>query len=91
MAKKQMLCPFSKELCRECPLYKGRHYYLCFSSRYRGQIENSDGPDKKKFKKSVIGGLKDFKSFKMPPELKPGPGWLVLNEFVEREGREGRK
>jgi len=38
MAKKRMNCPFSGKGCRECPLYRGRHYFLCFSKRYRGII-----------------------------------------------------
>jgi hypothetical protein len=42
MAKEDMLCPFSGELCRECPLYRGRHYYLCFSKKYRGHLEGSE-------------------------------------------------
>jgi len=36
MAKTRMLCPFSGELCKECPVYRGRHYYLCFCQKYRG-------------------------------------------------------
>jgi hypothetical protein len=40
MAKEDMLCPFSGKLCRECALYRGRHYYLCFSKKYRGHLEN---------------------------------------------------
>ena len=39
MAKEDMLCPFSGKLCRECALYRGRHYYLCFSKKYRGHLE----------------------------------------------------
>jgi hypothetical protein len=41
MAKEKMLCPFSGKLCQECPLYRGRHYYLCFSKSYRGHLENA--------------------------------------------------
>jgi len=36
-----MMCPFTGKLCRECALYRGRHYYLCFSKKYRGHIEQS--------------------------------------------------
>jgi hypothetical protein len=36
MAKAKMLCPFSGRLCKDCPLYRGRHYYLCFNEKYRG-------------------------------------------------------
>jgi hypothetical protein len=43
MAKEEMLCPFSGKLCRECPLYRGRHYYLCFSKKYRGHLEKPGG------------------------------------------------
>lgn len=39
MAKEDMMCPFSGKLCRECALYRGRHYYLCFSKKYRGHLE----------------------------------------------------
>jgi hypothetical protein len=42
MAKEDMLCPFSGTLCRECPLYRGRHYYLCFSKKYRGYLEKPE-------------------------------------------------
>jgi hypothetical protein len=24
-----MLCPFSKQLCRKCPIFRGRHLNLC--------------------------------------------------------------
>jgi hypothetical protein len=43
MAKEDMICPFSGKLCRECPIYRGRHYYLCFSKRYRGHLEKLEG------------------------------------------------
>lgn len=39
MAKEDMLCPFTGKLCRECSLYRGRHYYLCFNKKYRGHLE----------------------------------------------------
>jgi hypothetical protein len=38
VAKIPMLCPFSKELCRECTLYRGRHYYICFRKEYWGYL-----------------------------------------------------
>ena len=38
MAKRKMNCPFSGKGCKECPIYRGRHYFLCFSKRYRGVI-----------------------------------------------------
>ena len=36
MAKKEMVCPFVSRLCKNCAIYIGRHYYLCFSAHYRG-------------------------------------------------------
>jgi hypothetical protein len=33
-----MLCPFNKEPCRECTVYRGRHYYICFRKEYRGYL-----------------------------------------------------
>lgn len=38
MAKQKMRCVFSEQLCRECPMFRGRHYYLCFSRTYRGYL-----------------------------------------------------
>jgi hypothetical protein len=43
VAKAEMICPFSGELCKECALYRGRHYYLCFCKSYRGYLEKSGG------------------------------------------------
>jgi len=43
MAKEDMLCPFTGKLCGECPLYRGRHYYLCFCKSYRGHLEKPEG------------------------------------------------
>jgi len=41
MAKKIMLCPFSGVLCKDCPAYRGRHYYLCFCQKYRGHLSEA--------------------------------------------------
>ena len=38
MAKQRMRCVFSGQLCRECALFRGRHYYLCFARTYRGYL-----------------------------------------------------
>jgi hypothetical protein len=42
MAKEEMICPFTGQLCRECALYRGRHYFLCFSKKYRGHLERPE-------------------------------------------------
>jgi hypothetical protein len=41
MAKTKMLCPFSGDLCKNCSLYRGRHYYLCFHGNYRGHLHET--------------------------------------------------
>ena len=82
MAKTKMLCPFSKELCRECPQYRGRHYYLCFYTKYRGFLGD---PKEKAEQKSSIS--RRDKKFEMPQKLPSSPTWLVLNDFAERAGK----
>ncbi|MBW1996742.1 MAG: hypothetical protein JRJ29_02125 [Deltaproteobacteria bacterium] len=81
MAKTKMICPFSKELCRECPQYRGRHYYLCFCTKYRGYLGDKEEQGEKKSGTSRIN-----KKFGFPPLPKPSSTWLVLNDFAE--GRE---
>ena len=80
MAKTKMLCPFSKELCRECPQYRGRHYYLCFCTKYRGYLEAPGWERKNKSWKK-----EEREKFEMPPVLPPSSKWLILNEFAERK------
>lgn len=80
MAKKEMLCPFSKALCKECPLYRGRHYNLCYCSQYRGCLESTGKEGEREPWRSGTG-----KQFDMPPPLPPSPKWLALNEFIERK------
>ncbi len=46
MAKTSMLCPFTQRLCTDCALYRGRHFYLSFCSRYRGYRGESEGNTK---------------------------------------------
>jgi hypothetical protein len=47
MAKEQVLCPFSKKLCAECALYRGRHYFLCYCQSYRGYLGDQTKAGKK--------------------------------------------
>ena len=85
MAKENMLCPFSGDLCRECPVYRGRHYYLCYNSEYRGHIED---PEHRADKRSAGTTPDRLADFQLMPALEPSPTWLVLDEFVEREAKE---
>ena len=88
MAKEKMLCPFSERLCRECPLYRGRHYYLCYCSEYRGHLTDSESGTGRRPVKPDIDRYRDVR---MPQVLEPSPTWLVLDEFVERQAEEQEK
>lgn len=71
MAKEDMLCPFTGKLCRECPLYRGRHYYLCFSKRYRGHLEKPE-PEGNNPGDSKVNYDEHFKPLtKMPSAVDP--------------------
>jgi hypothetical protein len=56
MAKVAMACPFSKKMCRDCAVYRGSHYYLCFKKEYRGCLVGDNGNSKEK----TVYGVKDF-------------------------------
>ena len=34
MGRASGACPFSSRLCRECPIYLGRHSQICKAARY---------------------------------------------------------
>jgi hypothetical protein len=71
MAKIIMKCPFSGVACKECPVYRGRHYYLCFCSKYRGCLIKGE--------KAPVKSKKGSDSeFEMPPEVE---GVKVLDPF----------
>ena len=88
MAKENMICPFSKDLCRECPLYKGRHYYLCYYRSYGGHLESSEKRIDQGLTKSSKKSIEDFD---IPPVLEPSATWLVFNEIIEIDQKRGEK
>lgn len=78
MAKTKMICPFSRQMCRECPQYRGRHYYLCFNSSYRGHV----GEPQKNIERKPWSRASTV--FELPVLCPPSPKWLVLDGFAER-------
>jgi hypothetical protein len=82
MAKTKMICPFSKELCVECSQYRGRHYYLCFCSKYRGCLMDHEG-----MKGKISTEREMDKRYGMPPVITRGSTWLILDHFLERNER----
>jgi hypothetical protein len=84
MAKTKMVCPFSSNLCRECALYRGRHYYLCFCDEYRGHLDDPG------YAGDIIpppaSGLSTIRKFEMPsinPRNAIDPFAIVMKESKE--------
>ena len=92
MAKKKMACPFSGKLCTDCAIYRGRHYYLCFKTGYRGCLWQSNEFDEQATK--ARGS--DDKKFEMPDDFQTSSRWIKdvedlieieeLETFEERRG-----
>ena len=64
MAKERMICPFSNRICEECPLYRGRHYYLCFYKKYRGYLGKPEETDKGN--SPLVSEARSNKKFEIP-------------------------
>jgi hypothetical protein len=75
MAKANMLCPFSGGLCRDCPLYRGRHFYLCFCTKYRGHLTQAG--------KTPPAFRRDNGKFKMPRII---PSAKSVDPFKDIQG-----
>lgn len=80
MAKTKMLCPFSNKPCQECPQYRGRHYFLCFYTKYRGYLGDSS-----KKVKPASWQTEPNPTFEMPSPFPHNPKWIAFNEYVERK------
>ncbi len=72
MIKSKMLCPFSKSLCRECAIFRGRHYYLC-SGRSRTSEDMCVWQESSGFKIDVGSRIKEIPE---PPVLVRSSKWL---------------
>lgn len=69
MAKYKMICPFSGKACKECAVYRGRHYYLCYSAAYRG---SSFDPEKIRELKEAQTPDQPGETFGMPDKIDVG-------------------
>ncbi|OPY69077.1 MAG: hypothetical protein A4E57_01382 [Syntrophorhabdaceae bacterium PtaU1.Bin034] len=78
MSKVITVCPFSKMVCRECAIYRGRHAEMCMVSKYR---HNYSEADRKKAHGSEV-----FTKWDMP-DL-PGDSNIMVDieDFIERRG-----
>ncbi len=71
--KKKRICPFSGVSCRECPIYRGRHYLLCRGKGFRASRSGLGENLKEKFPEK-------------PPELK---NVLKFTDFAEGKAPAG--
>jgi hypothetical protein len=65
-------CPFSKKVCTECMLYRGRHHYLSLSKPGQGSTDKS----KRRAKSGVRSFSVEFQALKKSVER-----YLVLPAF----------
>jgi hypothetical protein len=79
MAKTSMLCPFSGTLCKDCPVYRGRHYFLCYCEKYRGCLPQAL-KDLPLAKKNSNG---KFKMPSFPNRTKDPYNDLMLPDVIE--------
>jgi hypothetical protein len=70
MAKEKMVCPFTKRMCVNCSIYRGRHYYMCFSKGYQGCLLESGEIEKLKSEPKTVSDFKFDMPDKMPVSTK---------------------
>jgi hypothetical protein len=84
MAKINMVCPFSGKLCEECPLYRGRHYFLCFCEKYRGHMDElGDVGDTTSPLASGLRGMRKFEIPSIKPRSAIDPFAIIMKEREE--------
>jgi hypothetical protein len=84
MAKIKMTCPISKGVCTECAIYRGRHFYLCFSKEYRGASLGANQIDDLKAQYKRDHEVQDNK-FGMPDDIHMSPKWIQNVEDITGE------
>ena len=78
MAKDVTVCPFSRGVCRECAVFRGRHLELCAFHNYR--LRETKGIQTKAWSSEV------FTKWEMP-DIPDGPNIVVdIEDFIERRG-----
>jgi hypothetical protein len=93
MAKVKMACPISKGPCVDCAIYRGRHFYMCFSKEYRGVTLGASQIDemKSQYKKKLQDDARDVR-FGMPEELQASSKWIRnVEELTEDLAEVGEK
>ena len=78
MAKHKILCPISHTACTECAIYRGRHFYLCYSASYKG---SSFDPERIRELKAAETKHGSDKTFGIPEKIEVGS--QCINNFEE--------
>jgi hypothetical protein len=82
MHRLKMRCPFSKQLTRQCPIFRGRHLNLCSISKPDGGSRDSS-----KTPGARLGSKDDdFEQWKLleRPVMPRSPKWLAnIEDWVE--------
>ena len=75
MSRPKMLCPFSKQLCRECPIYRGRHLNICSAPK----DGCGSGGSRKTTDRKLGSRADDFEEWKVlkQPGIPGSPKWLA--------------
>jgi hypothetical protein len=78
VTKHKILCPISRTACVECAIYRGRHFYLCYSAAYKGSsfdpLRGQEARDLQKPKDTD-------KTFGMPEKIDVGK--QCINNFED--------
>ena len=71
------VCPFSRTICRECAIYRGRHFELCAAHNYR--LRTTKGTNTKAWQTEV------FSKWDMP-DIPDGANIMVdIEDFIEEK------
>jgi len=73
------VCPFSRNPCRSCSQYRGRHYDLCGQRSQEGILGGLWGPRRGP---SFVGV--ELIAIDPVDMIPPNPTWLVLDDIFER-------
>jgi spermidine synthase len=76
MAKVKMVCPISKGYCVECAIYRGRHFYLCFSKEYQGVTLGTEQINELKAQYKSKDNKSHDKKFGMPADIQESSRWI---------------
>jgi hypothetical protein len=72
------VCPFSKVACRECAIYRGRHFELCGAASHH--------PRKDKADRHTVESSKVFSHWDFPDLPENSNIMVDIEDFIERRG-----